>query len=218
MEPISGRSHLDEVIISLGCDCHPAYLLKRLDLHRVSMPFDWLSTDAIHGIKYVYDNIRTDFSYFLRDLKKDKDGLVYSAFYECSRFFHHEDILYNKKTYDAFERRARRFMSYLERSDCLFLYNVTSYAMDSQESVMTFYNSLIEFKRVLKSKDRLLVYIRYDESTEENAKYCMLLAELTAQLDNIRMAHYVRHTNQYGIWGDETAYYSLLRDLDVYKL
>ena len=58
------------MIVSIGCDCHVAMVLKNLNLRNNSSPFDWLDTKSISVFEYFYENITTDFKYstFFKDL------------------------------------------------------------------------------------------------------------------------------------------------------
>lgn len=99
-----------EVLIPIGCDCHPSHLLEAVNLRKISLPFDWLDTQPLKGLTYVYENIRTRFSHFQDNLKVNDQQKAYAGSYEYSVFFHHSDIIHNKRTYNTFIRRSKRFM------------------------------------------------------------------------------------------------------------
>jgi hypothetical protein len=199
-----------EVIIPIGCDCHPSHLLETLNLRKISLPFDWLDTQPLKGLTYVQENIRTRFRYFQEHLKVNDDDKAYSESYNYSVFFHHSDIVHNKRTYNKFIRRSKRFMKLVQKRRCTYLYAIGSLALNSPESVQVFHDSIIKFKEVLKRGDRLLIYIRYDDSLEENASYCKILDEQLAGEDKVRLAHYNRHFKEFGLWGDSSKYPFLL--------
>ena len=64
---IKKRFGASKFLIPIGCDCHPAYMLKSLNLRKQSLPFDWLDTKPLFGLKYVYENIVNKFNFFLLD-------------------------------------------------------------------------------------------------------------------------------------------------------
>ena len=44
-------------IVPIGCDCHTAHLLQKLNLRKYSLPFDWLYTNPVKGIEFVTKKI-----------------------------------------------------------------------------------------------------------------------------------------------------------------
>ena len=63
---IEKRYNSDKLIIPLGCDCHPAFMLDSLHLRTTSLPFDWLNIDPIRTFEYVTENINDSFENFLK--------------------------------------------------------------------------------------------------------------------------------------------------------
>lgn len=61
----------------------------------------------------------------------------------------------------------------------------------------------------------MLIYIRYEESLEENAAFCKALEEKLSGQDNIRLAHYIRQLKEFGNWGDSSRYPLLLDALSI---
>ena len=118
--------------ISLGPDCEIAGLLHDLKLRTQSLPFDFLLTNPLLGIKYVTDLINNEFSDSLDDLKYNKQNKVYSINYPNSLFYHH-DLINNKQKLvkslkidhlnmdepliDKFKRRGERFMNIINNKD-----------------------------------------------------------------------------------------------------
>ncbi|NSL87198.1 DUF1796 family putative cysteine peptidase [Chitinophaga solisilvae] len=199
-----------EVIIPLGCDCHPAYVLARLGHRKRSLPFDWISLHPLTALAYVHENIITDFRYFLHSLQRNEEGHVYAERFPETTFYHHGDIIDKKKTYRAFVRRGRRFMKYVRKRRCTYLYNIASVNVDSPESVQQLTAAAVLFCNVLKKDDRCWIYIRYDESYEENRLYCDMLYEALRKTGRIAVVRYIRYKEKFDIWGDETAYQQLL--------
>ena len=51
-------------IVPIGCDCHTAHLLQKLNLRKYSLPFDWLYTNPVKGIEFVTKNNKESFQNF----------------------------------------------------------------------------------------------------------------------------------------------------------
>ncbi len=41
-------------ILPIGCDCHPAYMLSKLELRKESLPFDWLDTKPHLALNFAF--------------------------------------------------------------------------------------------------------------------------------------------------------------------
>jgi len=202
-------------IISLGCDCHPACVLEALNLRRNSFPFDWMNTTPSRGICYVNKNIHDGFESFLVDLIKNERGYVVSRRYVDAEFFHYPDLIDNQETKKTLLRRVERFLEFLNNRKCFFLFNITSQGLRDSSDVSSFMDSVNEFHRMTKGKHTLLVYIRYDESFQENEIYCNLVEQEMRKLDNTRIARYIRHNSEDWIWGDRRKYTELFKALGV---
>lgn len=51
---IENRYKCKHIIIPIGCDCHPAYMLSSIHLRKISLPFDWLNM-ALCRIEWVIE-------------------------------------------------------------------------------------------------------------------------------------------------------------------
>jgi hypothetical protein len=202
-------------LISLGCDCHPAYVLRALSIRKQSFPFDWQNTDPSRGIEYVNSNIKTNFKFFTQELKRDDDNCIISAHYPYAQFLHYSDMIDNQTAVTTFLRRGKRFIEYFNRKKCLFLFNVPSYALGKSRDVSMVVDSVKEFHRLSNGRHKLFIYIRYDESYQENETNCNLLIERLNAIRHTRTAKYIRHKKEYGIWGDELQYVGLLKSLGI---
>ena len=107
-------------IIPIGCDCHPAYVLKSLHIRNISFPFDWLNTKPSTGIDYVNRNIKSEFSNFLDKLTRNKDGNIVSDWYRHTEFLHYDRLIDNKKLVLKLLQRAKRFMEFYNNKECIF--------------------------------------------------------------------------------------------------
>ena len=99
-----------KTIVSVGCDCHPAHMLKALSLRKQSLPFDWLDTQPVYGIKYAHENIINQFQFFLTDLKKNNEGKVFANKYQFAVFYHYDDLITNKKLQLKIKERCINFI------------------------------------------------------------------------------------------------------------
>ena len=209
------ETHAEKAIISIGCDCHPAYVLQKSGLRRESMPFDWLDTEPTMGIKYVHDNITTSFRYFLSGLRKNEQNHIYSLYYRHATFMHHTDLMEKEESFRSFVRRSERFLNHFNNKSCVFLYNIGSDRLYDIEGVNYFVESVVAFKRILKEGDELCIYIRYDESVTENQGLCMALFHSVRAIQGVKIVHYVREKDKFGIWGDADKYVSLLDQFGI---
>ncbi|MEH1008506.1 DUF1796 family putative cysteine peptidase [Winogradskyella sp. ECml5-4] len=201
-------------IIPIGCDCHPAYTLQKLNIRKRSLPFDWLNTDSIKGVKFVCDNIGNNFSGFLTKLYKNERGYIVSEKFPYAEFMHEKNLISSEKDKTKFIRRISKFLKLIKK-DVYFLYNITSDSLISDETVKEFFNSVIQFQSFLKQKQFLCVYIRYDETFDENSKFCEKLLELLNDLKNVNATKYIREKEKEGIWGNEKKYTQLYRSLGI---
>ncbi|AUC84426.1 hypothetical protein CW731_03530 [Polaribacter sp. ALD11] len=205
-----------KTIIPIGCDCHPAHMLEILNLRKQSLPFDWLDTEPIYSIKYAYENIVNKFNFFLRDLKEDNEGKVFSNKFKYSIFYHYDDLIINKKLQVKIQNRCINFIKLIKTKPIYFLNTVTSESINSNEKVKFFLNSVLEFQNILKRKDILIIYLRYDETQDENKLFCdKLIDELEFFDKNIRIIKYIREKKLFGIWGDEKKYTAFIRKIGI---
>lgn len=202
-------------VISLGCDCHPAYVIRSLNLSRHGFPFDWMNTTPVKGIEFINKNIRDGFALFLADLCKNQSGYVVSGQFEAAEFMHYPELIENPETRNKLLCRSQRFLDYYNNRDCLFLFNVTSEGLEERDDALRFIESVKEFQAAANGRHKLLVYIRYDETFQENQNNCNLVEEGLGSLPNTRIAKYIRQKSIHGTWGDEKQYPKLLKSLGV---
>ena len=203
---IEKRYISDEPIIPLGCNCHPAYMLKQLHIRTRSFPFDWLSVHPRKGLSYVCKNIEANFSFFLSDLQKNKEGHVYSGKYPYALFYHEKNLIDNPDDRDKLNRRVKRFLEFLNCRTACFLYMTTSRVLSDQTSVEAVYDSIVRFTRLMKDRDKLYIYISHEETPDANAMFVDSLMQKVQHLDRVYITKYLLQKNQYGLWGDESKY------------
>jgi hypothetical protein len=174
-----------------------------------------MNTIPSQGMDYVNKNIKTSFKYFLSNLNKNDRGYVISSNYPGSEFFHYPDLIDNEKTKSTFYRRYRRFLDFFNNRKCFFLFNVTSAGLENSNDVSLFLDSVNEFHKLTKVNHSLLIYIRHDESFQENEIYCESVEKKLRKLKKTSVVRYIRHKNDYGMWGDKAMYANLLERLGV---
>lgn len=203
------------IIIPIGYDCHPAYMLNKLKIRKTSLPFDWLNMlDPTMGITYVTENIKNNFSSFIGDLKINNRGHVIASSYPSIEFMHEKDIITNPLTKTKLERRYQRFNRIFKENNCLFIYNIPSLCLKMESDVINFKESVFEFLKMIKKNDKLLIYIRFDENYEENKLNCDLLYESLCAVQEVSIQKYIRKLSQFGIWGNEKTYPKLIKRFD----
>ena len=215
---ISNRYHAKKSVMPIGCDCHPAYMLNKMELRKESLPFDWLDTKPSGALLYAFENIRDSFSSFIKDLKVNEQQKVFASTYPDALFYHFDDLIINKSLQKKIQQRCQNFLKIYNNKACYFIHNTTSLNFDNPEKVTSFVFSVQQFKTILKPTDELLVYLRYDESLYENQHYCETVMDSVNKLSNCRMIGYVREKEKFGIWGNETVYTKLLDDLGVVRV
>ena len=96
-----------------------------------------------------------------------------------------------------------------------FIHNTKSNVFETEQHVEGFVKTIVNFTTLLKPQDKLLIYLRYDESLNENKLNCELLLHMVESLKSCKITTYIRHEKEYGIWGDETKYMALIKSLGI---
>jgi hypothetical protein len=188
--------------------------MQSLNIRKQSLPFDWLNTEPIKGLGYVVDNIKHGFQFFLADLDRNHNGHVVSSRYPFAEFMHEKHLIENEVDQQRFVRRAKRFMELIQK-ECVFVYNITSESLKSSVEVNEFFKSVMEFKKLMSHNQRLYIYIRHDESFDENRSYCDELMKKIKDGDNVKVVKYITYKQTYGLWGNEKAYRQLYNVLGL---
>lgn len=202
-------------LLPIGCDCHPAYMLSKLELRNESLPFDWLDTKPLHALPYAFQNIKDHFSDFLIALKKNENGKVYASKFPEALFYHFDDLIDNEALQHKILERIQRFLKIYHTQPCYFIHTLTSHSLNSNSDLEFVRQSILEFQSLLKKEDELLIYLRFDESLNENCDNAQLLQELVHNLSQVRMIKYIRYKEKYGIWGNETEYKKFIQTLGI---
>ncbi len=209
------RFKTKEILISIGCNCHPAHLLAIMRFRKTSLPFDWLLTDGDKGLNYVTDNIKNSFQNFMADLQINAQNFAFAKKYPESCFYHHSDIISNPQTRNTFQNRINRFTEIINNSNCTFLYALPSENLNSIESVHNIASQAEQFSSTMKEKDKLCIYITYNEKADLENKYCDDFIKDIRKLKNVYSAKFLLEAKKYGLWGYENNYEFLLRDLNI---
>lgn len=212
---IEKKYNSQNLIIPVGSDCHPAHSLQKLNIRTESFPFDWLNTNPLLGLTFVEHNIRNNFKYFISDLAVNEKGQIVSKTYPYAEFVHEKDLIDNRITAIKIKKRITRFMDSYNSRNCIFLYNIPSTCLEDIKSLKAFLHSVISFANFIKKNDKLAIYIRYDESCDENKLHCDELYNELHLLKNVSITKYIRKLEKYGIWGDEKGYPKLFANLGL---
>jgi len=200
-------------IIPIGCDCHAAYFIKSMKAKKCALPFDWMNISPLLGLKYVQENIDHNFEYFLHHLVRNKRNLVVSKMYNFAEFTHSPTTIFGAESVNRMNNKVKSFKKLTSSVSCSYLYSVPSASLSTRSDVEMFYETVVSFHKVLKPKDSLHLYIRYDEDFNENRLTCELLLQKLSRLSFVATARFIRPKSKFGIWGDEKKFNTLFRDL-----
>jgi len=201
------------MIVPIGCDCHPAYVLSSLYLRTQSLPFDWLNIEPIKTFEYVNKNIDNNFQLFLKNLKRNENGYFISDNYPYAEFMH-EDKLNHTNSLNKFERRIKRFVNHIKNEKVVFIHNIPANSIKDKNDIYQYITDIKLFISKVPPNSKLCIYIRYDEELSENKS---LSDELFNELIglNIKTYKYIRKLKDYGIWGEKANYFNLLTTLGI---
>ncbi|MBB6332260.1 hypothetical protein HNP24_003252 [Chryseobacterium sediminis] len=203
----------EKYIIPIGKDCHAAHSLDILNIRKQSLPYDWVRLKSISGLRTVSQNIQEDFKFFLADLKKNEEGNTYAAKYPDAEFTHAKAVIDDPKLLNTFKKRCQRLLDIISHHPVAYLHiiEITSLRL---EDASIFCNMAKDFIKILKPKDSLHIYIRFDEQIE-NEEVCNLLLNEIQKIPQVYITTYVRGKAQYGIWGNEKEYPKLYKKLNL---
>lgn len=212
---INRRYKPKKVILPIGYDCHPAYLLNSRTLRKHSLPFDWLLTTPYLALDYAYTNIKDNFKHFLDGLQKNQEGKVYAEKFPEAVFYHYDDLLTNSNLTFKLKERSNRFLKLFNNEVVCFLFVIPIVELNSDERLGLYKRSIIRFLKLLKTDDELLIYVRFENSLQENEVFYLKFIEEVRELHKLRIATLLLESQQYGLWGNERSYYDLLNALGV---
>jgi len=197
-------------IIPIGCDCHVAYMLVKMNLRKYSLPFDWLDINSLQCLDYVSHQIKTNFKDFLTNLSKNENGNVISDKFPCAEFVHEKKLIESTKDKNRLKRRINRLHKILEKK-VVYLCVLKGETFDNTKNIDLYYTSLTTFLKILKPDDKVKIYIRYDDNfDQDNFNY---FYQKTATLSQVTVIKYFRDKERHGVWGNEEQYPKLFEQL-----
>ena len=204
---------------SIGCDCHPSYLLQKLGLRTKAGPLDWLDTHSLHCLEYFHDLVQNEFRDFITDLTNTgRFSRPSSKHYPYSCFFHAPTIIEDRTVQETYLRRAKRFLDDYKNQSCVFVGNIKSNYVASDEAVMKLYGDCIKIindKKFIENNHTLFIYIRCNENLDENQKHIDSLCTKLKELNNKQMMimKYCLHFSKDGMWGNTDLYPNYFHEL-----
>ncbi|SFN83213.1 Putative papain-like cysteine peptidase [Chryseobacterium oleae] len=204
----------EKYIIPIGKDCHPAHTLKILNIRIQSLPYDWLRLKSILGLKIVRENIQDRFMFFLDDLRKNERGNTYAKKYPDTEFTHSKAVINDLKLRKTFEKRCSLCMHIIENQSVAYLYTFGINDFKTSEDVDFFCETVYDFTKILKTKDSLHMYIRFDEHIT-NEEICQALLTRIKKIPKVHITTYIRQKEKFGIWGNEKEYPKLYKRLNL---
>src|ERR1700722_16453987 len=107
-------------IVSLGAQCYPAWLIRRMGLRDAAYPFDWLWSDPMMVAACIEDGFATFLDRRLHQTYGGKGHqsthLVYGPRFKRRVVFNHHDIT-NDKMYEQYVRAVERLRALLAAPD-----------------------------------------------------------------------------------------------------
>ena len=209
------------MFISLGPSCHPSGNLKRLNLRKQSLPFDWLLCNKFRVFEYVNNLINTNFSNFTTNLIYNHRGKVISKDYEYVEFFHYDLIKNftigrpeddNKNLVDVMNKRGKRFMDIIsnENNEVVFLCMLhhTNLIKNGLINNHKLYQDMINFDTNLniKCNFKVLVYFYND-----NEDYNLIIPNELGNLKHFIFDKYIRNQTVSTVYGDPIDFKQLLK-------
>ena len=200
------------MFISLGPNCHPSGNLRKLNLRKQSLPFDWLLCNRFRVFEYVNSLINTSFSNFTTNLIYNHRGKVISKDYDYVEFFHY-DLIKNftigrpeddgKNLIDVMNKRGKRFMDIIsnENNEVVFLCMLhhTWLIKDGLIDNDKLYQDMINFdtNSNIKCNFKVLVYFYND-----NEDYNLIIPNELGNLKNFIFDKYIKNLNVSTVYGD----------------
>ena len=205
----------DKVIVPIGGDCHPAYLLKMMHLRECSLPFDWLGIQPETTFAYVLDCIQTKFSKTFSDMDFNEKRQVISRNYPTTKFNHEACVVHNKYVVDMFKSKGKLFNELIEKYDVYYLCNIKVTPFKDKEMADKFVWDIVTFTEFMKEKDSLHIYFTSDSDENENYDLREYLLSKIRQIEKVKVIYYYKNMDKYGLWGDIRYYPTILKQLGI---
>jgi len=212
---IEKRFYYRNPIVSLGCDCHPAFMLDTLHLRKRSLPFDWLRTAPTKGLDFVTANFRDNFKDFLTNLSVNPDGHIVSEAFPYSEFYHDTELITDPDDRERYRRRIKRLLVLKAEKKIDYLYVLSLSDLIQGKTAEVFLGSIKAFLNEIKDIDTLHIYFRWESPRPEELIVFNYFTENTKPFPNVVICLYLRDMRTYGIWGNQEKYGELLSDLKI---
>ncbi len=202
---------LKKEIIPLGCNCHPAYWLKKCNLQPFAYPFDLLCSPAHAGIQYCVDNLSNNFSLCLESLTRNETGHCVSTNYPDTLLFHHQALLsahprLKLDEHQKLQRRIERFKNTINTQEIIFLYCYSIEDQLVQESSLNFFEASVKELLATVKNSKLLVYFMEDNA-DSGFNW-----EPKSFIPRLSVMKYIRNTNVHEVWGEFPEFFLTLRN------
>jgi hypothetical protein len=107
-------------LVSLGAQCYPAWLIRRMGLRQAAYPFDWLWSDPMMVVACIEDGFATFLDRRLHETFGGKGHqsthVVYGPRFRRRLIFNHHDIT-NDRMYDHYVRAVARLRALFAAPD-----------------------------------------------------------------------------------------------------
>ncbi|MDY3318432.1 DUF1796 family putative cysteine peptidase [Riemerella anatipestifer] len=211
---IYSRFYSKEKVISIGSDCHSAYILNAMNIRKESFIFDWLYTDSRLGIQYVTENIKNSFEFFLQNLVKNERGHVISKNFPMTEFFHEQNLIDSEADRRKMRKRAVRFLNAIKKENISFLYVINPEHFSDLEDINSFISSINELNRLTGYRHKLKIFIKCHVYITDFSIIDMLISSCES-ITNVKIVKYFIDTKKYGQWGNSKDYFLLLKSLGI---
>ena len=167
--------------ISLGPNCFTAANLNMLNLRKGALPFDWLSTPHEKGLRYIINNIKNNWRFFLYNIKKNKDNIYHAEKYPDTLFPHVKNFAKNEHEFshlinynfcehknsikttqlDKFRRRCVRFSNIINNINIknIYFYNITPIIFKNKHKFNTIIEDIKELLSYSKTPYKFILYM-----------------------------------------------------------
>lgn len=211
---IDNQYECDRMIVPLGADCHPAYVLQYLHLRKTSLPFDWLNNNHALSLFYVNKNIDEDFKNFIHELRKNENGHVVAKSFPYCEFMHEPNLILSSHDRNKLKRRIKRFKTVFLMDNIHFINAVHSKNFKNDEDVDVYIRNVKRFKNRINLSQDLSVYIIFDESENENIRNVRQIIKALKQL-NIKYGKFIKNDKAYPTWGNPENFPKLLKSIGL---
>jgi hypothetical protein len=205
------------VIIPIGSDCHPAYFLKTLNVKKYKLPFDCMNIQPLKGLEFVKTNFLQEFANLTSGLISTGSKRFKSINFDYAEFFHEPDSLLERKGLLKLKSKIKQLLQLAKEKQCSFLYSFPGESLHSMSDVILLKQSVYSFISSIKTKDKLHIYIKWEEIPNENRLFFNALVDEFMNNHQVTITKFILQKKRYGIWGNQQSFYQLFEDLKLGK-